>query len=249
MYAQFLANQHTAINSIKNYVAGAKSWVLNHQGDISSFMSNQLAVMYKSIAKHSSHSTKRASPLSWEDIECICLFLDSCSLVPLAVKPCILIGYSAFLRSSNLLSVSNVPWGGPHTLLTRNVLETDKGLVIVICSTKSKTKPYTVNIPRLANQELCPTVAWNRYVRAISPPSTGPAFVLANKMPLAPKTVVAFMQAALARDPSRDVSYITMHSLRRGAVQDADRAGISHKVIMSRGGWSSTSGFKPYLSK
>lgn len=247
MFIQYLANNQTAINSIKNYVSGAKSWILEHNGNILSFMSNEISVMYKSIEKQSTHVTTRATPISWHDIECICTYLDSCSLIPPAIKPCILIGYSAFLRSSNLLSSTQFPWGAPHALLVNNIVVTNAGLVITINSTKSRSKPYTVTIPRLQTQQFCPVHAWSWYVHCVAPPLSGPAFVLYDRSPLSSKMVVSFMKAALSRDPTRDVSHITLHSLRRGAAQDADRAGVDNQLIMKRGAWSSQSGFKPYL--
>lgn len=247
MYIQYLANQQTAIRSIKNYVAGAKTWVLEHRGYITAFLSTEVSNMYKSVSKDSQHVTKRALPLSWEDIQSVCSYLDSCALTPLCVKPCILIAYSTFLRGSNLLASPHFPWGGPHTLLVRNILETSSGLIVVINSTKSRTKPYSVTIPRLPQTRFCPVHAWSWYVRSDNPPSSGPAFVLHDRSPLTSNMVVTFMKAALGNDPSRDVSQITMHSLRRGAAQDADRSGVDNQKIMKRGGWSSTSGFKPYL--
>lgn len=247
MYAQYLANQQTAINSIKNYVAGAKSWVLSHFGDIYPFMSNDLAMMYKSIAKSSSHVTKRASPLSWSDIYCISLYLDSSPHIPLAIKACILIGYSTFLRASNLLCTNREPWGGPHTLLACNIVQTSTGLLVVINSTKTKIKPYAIKISKLDDPSCCPVRAWHLYYTSVLPPSHGPAFLLPDKTPLSTKTVVAFMKAALGKDKNRDLSNITLHSLRRGAAQDAERSGVDVKQIMKRGGWSSQSGIKPYL--
>lgn len=249
MFAQYLANNHDSPTSVKNYVAGAKTWVYEHGGNISAFMTPEISNMYKSIAKHSEHVIKRANPLSWSDIQQICMFLDSAHNSPLAVKCCILIGYSCLLRASNLLAPNADTWAGPHTLLGREILETSKGLIVVINTSKSTALPYSVVIPRLADQNFCPVVAWNRYKAALDPPGSGPAFLLSDRSPLTPKVVVALMRAALASDPKRDVKSITMHSLRRGAAQDADNAGIPIKSIMKRGAWRSRSGFKPYLMK
>lgn len=248
MYAQSLANEHVAPTSVKNYLAGAKSWVYEHGGNIAAFIAPELSNMSKSIVKHSDHVTKRASPLTWSEIQQICLFLDSASNAPLAVKACILIGFSCMLRSSNLLSNPG-SLSGPHTLLARNILEINKGLIVVVNTSKSTFTPYSVTIHRLSEQQFCPVVAWNRYKQSVSPPSSGPAFVLPDRSPLASKTVVALMKAALSNSPSRDIDLITMHSLRRGAAQDAQSSGIPIKAIMKRGAWRSRSGVKPYLSK
>lgn len=247
MYSQYLANTHTAISAVKNYLAGAKSWVLEHMGDISSFMSNEVALMIKSINKKSVNITRRADPLSKQDINLICMFLDSARNAPLAIKPCILIGFACFLRGSNLVSPNQSVWAGPHTLLSRHIFLAPKGLIVVIPSTKTRVKPYAIKLPYESSQLSCPVRAWTRYTSSVSPPVGGPAFVLSDRTPVNAKLVLSFIKAALSVDPTRDLSLITMHSLRRGAVQNAQKEGLSKDEIMSLGAWSSTSGLKPYL--
>lgn len=129
---QFLANNHLAISSVKNYLAGAKTWIAEHNGDISPFLSSELAAMIKSLTKSSDHVTKRAYPLTLHDISLICMYLDSASNTPLAIKSCILTGFYGFLRSSNLVSNSATNWEGPHSLLAWNVIVTSRGLNLVI---------------------------------------------------------------------------------------------------------------------
>lgn len=247
MYCQHLANIHPATSSLKNYLAGAKTWVLEHMGNISSFLSVEVSLTIKSILKKSSNVTKRAAPLSLNDITQICMYLDSAKNTPPAIKPCVLIGFACFLRASNLVSTTNAGWAGPHTLLVRNLFVAPKGLIVVIPTTKTRTKPYAIKIPYDINHHLCPVRAWVRYKSIIAPAVGGPAFVLEDRSPVTSKLVLAFIKAALATDPARDVSRITMHSLRRGAVQNAQDQGLTHKEIMDLGAWSSTSGLKPYL--
>lgn len=246
MFSQYLANNHTSTSSVKNYIAGAKNWVLLHNGSIFAFISHEISMMNKSLAKKDVHTVKRALPLSWDDIQTICIFLDSANNVPLAVKPCILIGFTCFLRGSNLVPTHG-SWPGPHTLLARNLIQVPQGLTVVIPSTKSKTQPYAVNIPRLPSPQFCPVVAWDNYYRVIKPKDSGPAFIMTDRSPLSTKLIVALMRAAIGSDPSRPPSSISMHSLRRGAAQDAAKSGLSTKQIMNRGGWATKSGLAPYL--
>lgn len=247
MYCQYLANNHSAIPSLKNYISGAKTWVLEHMGNISSFMSTEVPMMIKSFSKKPAKPTKRAAPLSKQDIVQICLFLDSARNAPPAIKPCVLIGFGCFLRASNLVSPNQGIWGGPHTLLSRNVFLAPKGLIVVIESTKTRTKPYAINIPYESDQLLCPVRAWIRYKSVINPPPGGPAFILANRTAVTSALVLSFIKAALSNDIGRDLSLITMHSLRRGAVQNAQTQGLSQEQIMELGAWSSKSGLSPYL--
>lgn len=220
---------------------------MDHNGNFQAFMSPQLPLMYKSFAKNDTHVVKRATPLSWNDIQTICIYLDSANNVPLAIKPLILIGYTCFLRASNLLVTAGGPWPGPHTLLARNLVEVSQGLIVIIPSTKTKTRPYTVTIPRLPSPAFCPVSAWRYYSDRLSPGPSTPAFITSDRSPVHPKLVVALMRAALSSDPTRDLQSVSMHSLRRGAAQDASLAGVSNQQIMKRGGWASNTGLKPYL--
>lgn len=247
MFSQSLANNHSAISSVKNYLAGAKTWVAEHNGDISSFLSPELAAMIKSLTKSSDHVTKRAYPLSIHDIDIICMYLDSASNTPLSIKSCILTGFYAFLRSSNLVSNNVTNWEGPHSLLARDFFVTSRGLMVVIKSTKSRNKPYAITLPRSEDQRICPVHAWEVYRNIVNPHSSGPAFLLNDRSPVTSKIVVSFMRAALSHVSHPKAKSVTMHSLRRGAVKDAQDSGTSVREIMELGAWSSRSGVRPYL--
>lgn len=132
MYAQRLANIHASPNSIKNYLSGARSWIREHRGNFQAFLSPQVAQLVKGFVKNSSHVPRRAAPLGAHHIQAICRFLDAQPSAPLAIKPAILIGFSCFLRSSNILSPTISQWGGPHTLLAADVSIKDSGLLILI---------------------------------------------------------------------------------------------------------------------
>lgn len=248
MFSQYLANNHSAISSVKNYIAGAKTWVLQHNGDISSFLSYELGDMIKSLNKSSDHVTKRAYPLSLDDITLICMYLVSATNTPPAIKSCILTGFYAFLRSSNLVCNSANNWEGPHSLLARNVIVTERALIVIITSTKSRKKPYAVTLSRTQDQRFCLVHAWEVYYNNIKPFSAGPAYLMNDRSPVTSKILVSFMRAALLHVSHPHANSITMHSLRRGAVKDAQQAGASVKEIMDLGAWSSYSGIRPYLS-
>lgn len=106
MFAQLLANKHAAPTSIKNYLSGAKTWVTEHGGVTDAFSSFQLGQLVKGFVKNSTHIPAQAAPLGPHHIRAIyiCDFLDSSAAAPLAAKPALLIGFSYFLRGSNLLS-------------------------------------------------------------------------------------------------------------------------------------------------
>lgn len=249
MYAQRLANTHASPNSIKNYLSGAKLWVGEHQGNVQAFLSPQVAELVKGFMKKSSHVPRRAAPLAPHHIQLICKFLDSCPSAPLAIKPAILIGYSCFLRSSNILSPTISQWGGPHTLLAGDISIMNVGLSVYIRSTKTRSGPHGVvfNIPLSQESSLCPVAAWGHYVNIVRPWALGPAFIQSNRIPVTPRQVVALMRLALQDAKDISPAQISMHSLRRGAAHTAVQKGIPLEDIKRRGTWKSNSGIRPYL--
>lgn len=250
MYAQSLANKHAAPTSIKNYLSGSKSWVGEHGGSLHAFESPQLARLVKSFVKNSHHIPSRAFPLAARHIRAICDFLDGCPQAPLGAKPAILIGFSCFLRGSNLLSPTMLEWGGPHTLLAIDIKESDQGLSIFIRSTKTRSpnSSFSFTIPPGEDSRYCPVAAWRYYKSAIRPWPFGPAFLNYNNLPLTPRQLVGLMCIALDGHTDVTPAQVTMHSLRRGATHEAVDQGIPIETIQRRGTWKSKTGMRPYLA-
>lgn len=248
MYVQWLSNSHSSPATIKNYLSGAKNWVLEHKGSISSFLSHEVGKMLKSVTKHSQHIVRRAAPIFPEHLAIICSYCDFNLSVPLAVKPCILLGHALFLRASNLVSPSMDVWGGPHTLRVNDVQVFPTKLVVRISSTKTQTSPVLITVPESHHLSVCPVQAWKYYTAVVSPSRFGPAFIVPPGRSLTAKQVVLSMRQALMFDATIDASKVSMHSLRRGAAQSAALSGSSTAEIMTAGAWASEAGLKPYLS-
>lgn len=249
MYAQFLVNSFAAPATVKNYLSGARTWIAEHMGNTAAFSSNELSTLTKSFAKKSQHVPSRAEPLLWHHVRYIVDFLNTVPKVPLSAKPCILIGFHTFLRASNLLSPSSASWGGPHTLLAKHIRISDRGLHVPVFSTKTKFDPTPVAtiIPWNNDPVYCPVQAWLRYVTARRPCPVGPAFVTDEHSPLTPRHVVGLMRLALQDFQGINIEKVTVHSLHRGASQEAKNSGVPIEQIMERGMWRSRSGLAPYL--
>lgn len=249
MYVQYLKNSFAAPTTVKNYLSGARTWIGEHGGNQTPFLALEYHQLTSGLTKRSQHVPQRAAPLNWEHIQTIVSFLDSTPGIPLAVKPCVLIGYHSFLRSSNLLTPTLSSWGGPHTLSAQDLKLDDQGLEVSVRSTKTKTDPIPVRtiIPWGSDSLICPASAWFNYITKIKPWAFGPAFVLDNGLPLTPRHVVGFMRLALKNCTDLNPSRISMHSLRRGAVHSAVSQGVPLNDIKQRGMWRSDSGVAPYL--
>lgn len=250
MYIQYLKNSFSAPTTVKKYLSGARTWMGEHGGDLTPFSSLEYHQLATGLTKRSTHQPRRAEPLHWAHIETFVSFLDSTLGVPSAVKPCILVGYHTFLRSSNLLSPTMSTWGGAHTLYARDLSLSDSGLEITVRSTKTKfdASPLSSTIPWSADSHLCPALAWFKYVSKIQPWPLGPAFLTDDRVPLTARHVVGFMRLALRDSKDIDPAKVSLHSLRRGATQSAVQQGVSLDLIKHRGMWRSNSGIAPYLT-
>lgn len=249
MYLQLLANKHAAPTTIKNYISGARTWIQEHAGYVDSFLSPQFTQLLKGLVKKSTHVPRQAPALSPDHIKIICRFLDNTPSASLSIKPAILLGYSCFLRSGNLVSPSTFSWGGPHTLMASDVKVEPNHLLVYISSTKTrpKSKGFVFKIEPSQDPQFCPRAAWISYKNVIRPWALGPAFIHANGLPLIGSQVVAMMRLALQHETDIEPERVSMHSLRRGATQTSVDIGIPYETIKSRGTWTSDAGIKPYL--
>lgn len=249
MYLQFLTNSFPAPTTVKNYLSGARTWITEHGGDVSSFHSPLLEQMSRGLTKKSSHVPVRAQPLLWVHVRHIIDFINTVPNIPASAKPCILIGFHTFLRASNLLAPSTGIWSGPHTLLAKHLRISNMGLHVTVITTKTKLdpNPVTTIIPWNNDPVYCPVQAWLRYVTLRRPCPVGPAFVTDNHMPLTPRLIVGIMRLALQTVPEIQLEKVSLHSLRRGAAQHARNSGVPIENIMNRGMWRSRAGLAPYL--
>lgn len=250
MFIQFLKNSFASQVSVKNYVSGARTWIAQHKGSVHSFESNEVKQMFAGLDSVSTHVITPAYPLSVNDIKTICDYIDCHPAIPLAVKPCILIGYSCFLRTCNLLSPSTQILKGNHTLLASDIVPSKNGLLIYLRSSKTfnHKNPRVVQVDRVLNAKYCPVESWFMYRARTNPCPIGPAFMVNDYTPLVSRNVVDVMNLALINSlPSH--AKISMHSLRRGGTHTAANAGASKEHLMLHGTWSSEKGLKFYLPK
>lgn len=251
MYARFLGNSFVSPASVKNYLSGAKSWVTHHCGDPSAFISQEAIEVVKYIGSSSNHIPAPAYPLSIPDLLTICEFLDGRPSVPLAIKACILLGFSSFLRASNITSPTFHTWGGPHTLRVCDVIDSGHSIDLVVYSTKTlnSLKPIIIQVLPAKGSTLCPVQAWRKYKLSVNPWPLGPAFMLNPTTPLTPRPVVDLMRLALASAGHQCYHLVSMHSLRRGGAQLASNAGANTEALMAHGTWKTKTGLKPYITQ
>lgn len=249
MYIQFLANSLTCPRSRRNYVSGAKHYILDHAGDPSNLFSPEANAVAKGAARLKPHTPNPAAPLTPDELVYTCIYIDTFNL-GLEVKAALLFAYFGFLRSSNTVSPTQTDWGGPHTLKRQDIIRHPGGLYVVIHSSKTLQvydDPVTLALPSIPGCPACPTSAWDLYTSYTPGAPTDPAFVTPDGLPLTNGPIVKAMRDCATKrgwDPARRLS---MHSLRRGGARGAKLAGASDLDIASHGTWKSDKGYRAYV--
>lgn len=249
MYARFLANSYTSPATYKNYISGAKSWVRDHGGDVSSFESIHVNTVMKGIQLKSNHVPTPAPPITQKELRFIMLHIHMLQPSPLNIKAAILLGFACMLRSSNLLSPTITSWGGPHTLHMSDIIRVPSGLKVAIRSSKTirNKAPVILDVAISQTSFLCPVRAWDTYLRVFNPPFSGPAFITFSRVPLTARPVVNIIRAALKSAGYPNSPSYSIHSLRRGATHVAAQLGASSQDLKTQGTWASDAGLKYYL--
>lgn len=250
MFIQFLKNSFASPVSVKNYMSGARTWIAQHKGTPHGFDSLEVKQMCAAVDATSNHVPSPTYPLKNSDVRTVCDYIDSHPGIPLAVKPCILIGYTCFLRACNLLSPSTQIWKGNHTLLASDIIPNGDDLIVYLRSSKTfnAKNPKVVCVKKVGNSNYCPVVSWHMYKSRVNPCPIGPAFMVDDYTPLVSRHVVDVLNCALR--PSLPLNArVSMHSLRRGGTQTAALAGASNEHLMLHGTWRSNKGLKYYLPR
>lgn len=172
---------------------GQKTGFSNIKGQLLALLLMKFSQMVKSVTKHSNHIVRQAAPLFDSHLHIIVSFCDFNLQVPLAVKPCILLGHTLFLRASNLVSPTMDVWGGPHTLRVNDVTYSQNKLMVRIHSTITQVKPVVITVLPNPSKAICPVRAWYNYISVISPNTCGPAFLISPARSLTAKMVVTCM--------------------------------------------------------
>ena len=250
MYAQYLANTHSNVTSVKNYISGAKSLVRNANGDLTPFDSHVLTNLIKGVARLSTHIPYRPQPLTVTDLQRCSDDLGALGPGGVVARAALLFGVATFLRQSNFVAGSALTAG--H-LLTRGDLHlTPTGLNVTITSTKTIRDPRdAVVIPVAAapGSPYCPVMACREAFRLAPAPPTSPIFLWPGTLsPLTAYQLIQMIRTALRRRGHPGWSRVTLHTLRHSGATLALGHGATLPEIKDHGTWRSNAVFS-YLPR
>lgn len=111
-YISFLLSKCASIQTVKNKLSGARSWVEEVGGDLETFSARAVTLTLRGGARASSHVPRRAPAITPTILRQIVDFLTLAGrpgVVPIAA---LLMGFLTMLRQSNLIFPSARSWGG-----------------------------------------------------------------------------------------------------------------------------------------
>lgn len=241
-YITILLTKCKSIQTVRNKLSGARTWVEEMGGDTSTFSSRAVSLILKGGAKASSHTPRRAPAITPELLKIIIDYLSKAGKPGRVPKAAFLIGYFTMLRQSNLLSPSTRSWGGPHTIRREDITRVVGGLRVIISSSKTivlRQQATSLFVPSIHGSRYCPTQAWADACAVVSGQPDDPAFVTPTGVPLTPYYMTSIMRAALTSANIPNPAKYTLHGLRRGSAQACQELNVNIKHIMAQGTWKS----------
>lgn len=240
LYAQCLANSRKMIGTIKNYLSGARSFILERGSVLlASFAHPMLATFVKGLEKNIAAPPTQAITVPPRVIVAACDYLRNTSAEGVIVTGIILFLYATMLRQGHVL---HMPHGEAH-VITRGDLFFEQGsMLVLVKSSKTTTKANQSVIPVLSVNDLtvCLVNAC-RDAMALTPAgSISPVFLDPRMhLMLTPRRATALWREALLMVGFRQAPAATLHSLRRAGAHTCANEGVDIQHIKDHGMWRS----------
>ena len=250
-FVSHLTKTHSSIDSIKNYVSGAKNlfMIMGFQPPhIAGYIYN---LTVKGITRVKDHVVKRALPVTPELLADLFPHVDLTDTKQVVVWVALLVGFYSFFRKSNLVPDSAVKYDNKKQLGRANIYRWSFMYVLKVYWAKNvQFRERELTIPLVPNidKRICP-VFWMEYMLKLVPgTSSDPAFSIprgGQNCALSYNQLTTYFRKwlQLAGYPHKKYS---SHSLRRGGASWAAHCGLPGHVIRLLGDWRSEA-FMKYI--
>ena len=253
LYIQFLANSYISITLVKNYLSGAKTFLMRCGGDHAVLSAPLVVTVLKGIARLSTHVPTPAAPLSRKDLLRVCGILRGMGPDSRVAMAAILFGVTTFLRQCNFLPGGQTRWS-PHLIRRADVALQRGNIVVTVHVHSTKTRqvskgPLTLLIAPALGGAVCPVAACLWAWRVVPAPNHAPLFLLPSTGALLTgPALLSILRGVLEALRYLDPRGVTIHSLRRSGALLAARRGIPDAVVMAHGSWTSGA-YRAYVPK
>ena len=247
LYAQFLAYSFHSAKSIKNYLYGIKTLHVLTRTVPPDFKDIELKLTLRGLTRILARPVKRAQPITPEILLDIASYLKLGKHKDLCFWAILLIGFFGMLRKSNLMPDKKDSFDATKQLSRSHIsFFQDIAIINVTWAKNLQHRQRVLHIPLFAipNSPLCP-VTTLKALLSKSGKAYHPLFGNKGKVAYTYAQFQKRLRSILKRAGYRSQAF-SSHSLRRGSVGFAHRAGVSNSLIQIHGGWASDC-FKIYL--
>lgn len=239
LYLQLLANSLKSPQALKNYLSGAKSFILERNGNVTNFTHIRVSNMLRTLVKRSTHAPQQAIALKINVIKAACRWLRGVSTEGEVVAGAILFGLATFLRQCHYVRTGT---GSMHLIPRSDLyISEDKAIVTVRSSkTTSLSDVRHITILRVPGDPCCPVQALVHTLALVPASEKAPIFLLPpSGEVLSDIKAVSMFRVALGITGFRNYNLASLHSLRRSGPHACVSMGMSEQNISEHGGWRS----------
>ena len=169
IYIQWLANSLKDVRSVRNYVSGAKTFIVGAGGTSDALTSPMTCIFLKGVARRATHIPAPAPPIPRR------LLLDMCDVMQGAgpdgkiARAAVLFGIASLLGQSNFLPQS-LAGHGPHLVKRGDISADGVGFRINVASSKTISTPgdgVVLAVRPAPGSRYCPVDACRRAWRMV----------------------------------------------------------------------------------
>lgn len=248
MYVQLLQNSNKTIGTIKNYVSGARTFLLERGCPGEAFLHHTVTTFIKGLARKSSHVPRQAVPIPVRTLLDACRHLRAISTEGEILAACVLLSFSTLLRQCHLVYT---PHGHMHMLRRRDVALRGRSMYIHVRSSKTTGRHHLTVIPVHPAEEAqaCPVRACRAAMALVPGTPDSPLFLDPRTgRALSASRANALFRLALGAAGFGGAQLASLHSLRRTGAQVCAKAGLHIDKVKDHGLWRS-GGVRAYLPK
>lgn len=248
MYIQLMKNSNKTLGTIKNYISGAKAFLLERGHESGSFTHPMVVTFLKGVERNSDHVPQGAVAIPTRNIVQACVCLRHASVEGEIVAACVLFAFATMLRQCHLVYT---PHGHMHMIRRNDIKINLSALLVTVRSSKTTSRRNVTVIPvyRASEPTTCPVHAYEQAIGLVPAPRHACLFLDPESgRPLSAPRVNTMFRQALAEVGFRGALSASLHSLRRSGAHECIRAGLPIEQVKKHGLWKSNA-VKTYLPK
>lgn len=238
LYVQLLKNSCKSIQSVKNYISGARTYISERGGNPEVFSHPMVVKLLKGFVRNSSHTPQQAAPINVDSLKKVCLWLRELSVEGEILAAALMFGFVTFLRQCHFCYTNT---GYMHLILRDDItIHSDKAEVTVRSSKTSGPAAARVQTILATGGPICPVRLIAQAMNLVPAGGRSPVFLHpSTKMALDPHRALDLFRLALIATGHNGVEKFTLHSLRRSGPQACARAGVPIDQLAHHGNWRS----------